>query len=124
MTAGQGQVLAASVVRWHCPAAGGAVASGVTAQALTELFTQLRDELVRTPDTGGVLVLVRTDEASPDGTVVAAVSALVRSLTREFAVRRCRVNAVVVGAHEPRAMQEFLAGPAAALLTGAVFDAR
>ncbi|MQA03277.1 MAG: SDR family oxidoreductase [Streptosporangiales bacterium] len=113
-----------TVVRGRCPAGVDAVVSAATAEALTELFVRVRDELVATADGGGVLVVVQTEEPCADGTVRAAVGALVRSLAREYADRRCRVNVVLVGAADVSAMEDFLTSPAAVMLTGAVLDAR
>ncbi|MFC7496962.1 MULTISPECIES: hypothetical protein [unclassified Nocardioides] len=106
-----------------------AVTSGHLADDLGTLFLDVREvvtALAAAGRGGGVLVLVRTDEAPPANVVANAVRALVRGLARESGTDGVRVNAVVsaTGQADPRPMLEFLAGPAATVLTGAVLDVR
>lgn len=99
------------------------------ADDLGELFIDIRDQIAPMAAGGrggGVLVLVRTDEPPSAEVVTNAVRALVRSLARESGASGVRVNAVVTatGRADPAPMLEFLAGPSATALTGAVFDVR
>jgi hypothetical protein len=103
------------------------VTSGRTAEQLGELFISLRDaaaSIAGHGDGGGVLLVVATDEPPGSQVVANAVRALVRGLAREYGSSAVRINAVVSAAPVTGALLDFLAGPAATVLTGAVFDLR
>jgi hypothetical protein len=121
--------LTATLVAGACRGGPAAAASGQLADDLGELFIDIRDRVAPIAAAGrggGVLVLVRTDEPPPTEVVTNAVRALVRGLARETGASGVRVNAVVTatGRADPAPMVEFLSGPAATALTGAVFDVR
>lgn len=121
-----GPVPATVTVRGTVPAGLDAATAGTTATALAELYDAARDAVVAgaAEAGGGVLLVVDTDEPRSDSVVAHALGAMSRSLARESGYRGVRVNAVVTSGTEPTAMLDFIASPAAVLLTGAVFDTR
>lgn len=121
-----GSVPATVMVHGSVPSGLEAVTGGATAAALAELYDAARDAVVaaETAAGGGVLVVVTTDEPRHGRVIGSAVAAMGRSLAREYGHAGVRVNAVITTGSQPDALIAFVAGPAAALLTGAVFDAR
>ena len=103
------------------------LSSGRMAEALAEVFISVRDvaeSITERGEGGGVLLIVTTDEPPASQVVTNALRALVRGLAREYAPVAVRINAVVGVVPSPSPLLEFLAGPAASVLTGAVFDLR
>lgn len=113
-------------VRGTVPGGLDAAADGSTAAALAELYDAARTAVVAAAgaDGGGVLIVVETDEPRHGSMVEHALGAMCRSLAREYGRHAVRVNAALVSGSEPTALLEFVASPAAVLLTGAVFDTR
>lgn len=119
--------LSATVLSTTCSGDLDELTSGQTAVRLGELFITGRDaaaSIVERGAGGGVLLVVATDEPPGSHVVPNAVRALVRGLAREYGVDAVRINAVVAATLAPGAVLDFLAGPAATILTGVVFDLR
>jgi len=120
--------LTSTVLTATCSGDLDAVTSGRTAGRLGELFIHVRDvatSIAARGYGGGVLLVVAAEEPPESQIVANAVRALVRGLAREYAPDAVRINAVVGAATpDPGALLDFLAGPAATILTGALFDLR
>lgn len=122
-----GPVPALTVVRGSVPGGPDAASAGTMASALAQLHDAVSRALsapVAGGHGGGVLMVVETDEPRSQSAVCLAVTAMCRSFAREYAGRAVRVNAVLTAGAAPSELLEFVAGPAAGLVTGAVFDAR
>jgi NAD(P)-dependent dehydrogenase (short-subunit alcohol dehydrogenase family) len=96
-----------------------AMAASDLASRLVAAFATARDS-VRRMAPGGCVLFALLAAAPP---ARSAISAMCRSLALEWAPAGIRVNALTCARHSvPAELTAFLAGPASAMLTGAILD--